>query len=1378
MGVSLAIVLALLLAGVKYLVMPNVARYSTEIQSRMSAATGMDVSASNIVGGWSGFSPYVELTSVELAEPAGADGNRRVALKLPLVRASLSIPWLAVGQLRLAEVALFGPELSLSRTADGRIYFAGRLLNRKSDVPDDGRFMEWLLNQPGVEIHHARLRWNDAMTSAPELVLEDVGLHVEQSFGRHNIGLVARPPAALAGRVDVRGRFRIVPNEDTAPGAARWHVSGAAYADVAGLNLTELKRHLNVPDRWQAGVGSIRTWVELDSRSANPVRGAVADLHILNARAQLADDVAPLAVSKLAGRLSYQPREDGFSVASTKLEFRTRDGVVLPPADFSVMLTGEPKAANAKGEITANGIDLKVMSALVEYFPIGRDAREFVARFGLRGQVNEARYAWSGPAAKPTSYQIKGRLSDFASNAFEKIPGVTGITGSVDGNEKGGRFVLDNRASSLDMPLFFRDVLRFDRVEGRGKWSAVSPPSGSGSHPAFQIELDSLKLANADLKAVLSGRYTRPIQVGNADIPVEKRPGDIDLTLHLPEADATKVARYFPNAISRTREYLEWALRDGKVEDVAIAIKGPVYEIPFRKVDGKERAGTFTVRAKAKDVDFRYAEGWPVAMQVNGEFTMDGTSLGARVTSGRFYGARISRTNLSIADTYAAPSILSVTAEADARAEDVSRYLRESPLIDGPGAFTRFVALEGPGKLNLDLRIPLGATNAAEDGTRAVRPRINGRYQLTRGSAKLGIGVQINNLSGQVQFSEAGVKTAGPGITGTAFDAPISININGGGEAGVVTEFAGRADVQQLGGALPFAMPPQVTGTTDVAGRLLSKPNGVSLTLDAILVGVASTLPLPLTKRTEDKRALRVQFSNMGQPGEEIQLTLAASNGTEGALVGRFQRRFEGAGDASTSRFQGGVVGINVLANELAAMPIPDGLWLVGKLPQFNFDQWLRAAERFGAPAAGGAGTTAAVSGQASSAPTESGSPITGFDLNMDRLVAYGRSFNGVKLRGRKTTDRAAPVWAMNVASRDAEGDFTWRAAAFNERGAVRARLKRLVLSEDLSAAAVSAQAPEPQATAELPALDVVADEFVFKERWLGKVELRAQPEAENWRIEQLSISNGHAQVDMKGLWQRHGDPYAPPRAGPVKSLTTMDIKLNSSNLNALFGQFGYGDYMKGGRGGLEGRLSWPGHAYQFQTSVLSGQFSVEAERGQFAKVEAGAGKLLGLISLQSIPRRLSFDFRDLFTDGFAFDKIEGDISIADGIMLAKKFDISGPAADVRMAGDVSLPSERQNLTMTVAPKLSGVAAVGAGVLVNPLVGLGVLLGGEVLKSPIERVLSVQYTVTGTWDNPVIERIGRTVAPNATAASNTSVTPPAASAPPPTTDKQPTKKTL
>ena len=445
----------------------------------------------------------------------------------------------------------------------------------------------------------------------------------------------------------------------------------------------------------------------------------------------------------------------------------------------------------------------------------------------------------------------------------------------------------------------------------------------------------------------------------------------------------------------------------------------------------------------------------------------------------------------------------------------------------------------------------------------------------------------------------------------------------------------------------------------------------------------------------------------------------------------RFLRKFDVNG---VSKFYGGIASVGDLVGDVA---IPEGIWLVGTMKQLDFDQWLKAVENFTPKSTQTDGKIAS--------KTDGG--ITGVDFALGRLTAYGRPFDNIKIKGR----RNAETWAMSASSKEAEGDFTWRASAFNERGAVRARLKKLVLADEAASVSTGATsnaiAELAQNEGALPALDIIADDFTFKGRWLGKLELKATPQVDNWKIDQLNISNGHVKVEMDGVWQRFGDPFAAPRAGPVKSLTTMNIKLESANLNALFSQFGFGDHMKGGRGGMEGKLSWPGHAYQFQLANLSGDFRVNAERGQFAKIPAGAGKLLGLISLQSIPRRLTFDFRDLFSDGFAFDSIEGDLKINDGIMFAKKFEIAGPAASVKMTGDISLPSERQNLTMTVAPKLSGIAAVGTAVLVNPIVGLGVLLGGEVLRNPIEKVLSVQYSVTGTWDDPSVKPIGRTIAP-------------------------------
>ena len=122
---SVSILLVVLVLTVKYLLLPNLEDYQGDIVSRVAAATEMDISASAIRGGWSGFRPYVELENVVFRETASSTAPDRVAgteaLRLPRMTASLSWWALAIGQIRFADVSLIGPELALSRRADGQI---------------------------------------------------------------------------------------------------------------------------------------------------------------------------------------------------------------------------------------------------------------------------------------------------------------------------------------------------------------------------------------------------------------------------------------------------------------------------------------------------------------------------------------------------------------------------------------------------------------------------------------------------------------------------------------------------------------------------------------------------------------------------------------------------------------------------------------------------------------------------------------------------------------------------------------------------------------------------------------------------------------------------------------------------------------------------------------------------------------------------------------------------------------------------------------------------------------------------------------------------------------------------------------------------------
>jgi uncharacterized protein YhdP len=150
-----------------------------------------------------------------------------------------------------------------------------------------------------------------------------------------------------------------------------------------------------------------------------------------------------------------------------------------------------------------------------------------------------------------------------------------------------------------------------------------------------------------------------------------------------------------------------------------------------------------------------------------------------------------------------------------------------------------------------------------------------------------------------------------------------------------------------------------------------------------------------------------------------------------------------------------------------------------------------------------------------------------------------------------------------------------------------------------------------------------------------------------------------------------------------------------------------------------------------------------DAAKGQFVKLDPGIAKLLGILSLQSLPRRITLDFRDIFSEGFVFDSIIGSVKIERGIASTDNFRIGGPSARVVMTGDVDLARETQRLRVRVTPHLSEAAAIAGALIGGPVAGVAAFLAQKVLKDPIEQLATFEYSVTGGWSDPQVAKVAR-----------------------------------
>ena len=198
----------------------------------------------------------------------------------------------------------------------------------------------------------------------------------------------------------------------------------------------------------------------------------------------------------------------------------------------------------------------------------------------------------------------------------------------------------------------------------------------------------------------------------------------------------------------------------------------------------------------------------------------------------------------------------------------------------------------------------------------------------------------------------------------------------------------------------------------------------------------------------------------------------------------------------------------------------------------------------------------------------------------------------------------------------------------------------------------------------------------------------------------------------------------------------TLQIQYSGELLNRL----GYKGAMRNGKGRMVGQVGWQGSPFSPDYNTMSGQFNVNMERGQFLKTEPGVARLLGVLTLQSLPRRLMLDFSDVFSEGFLFDFVRGDVAIQQGIASTNNLQMKGVSAAVLMEWRADLKNETQDLKVVIVPEINAGTASLVYSAINPLVGLTTFLAQYVLRKPLMKSNTQELLVQGTWKDPKVTK--------------------------------------
>ncbi|MBU1692240.1 MAG: TIGR02099 family protein [Gammaproteobacteria bacterium] len=1266
--------------ALRYWILPNIGQYREDIAASITRAAGQRVAIGAIDANWERLRPHLELREVQVYDRQG-----RPALVLQQVDSTLSWWTLLVGEVRLHSLEISDPVLSIRRDVEGHIFIAGIELNQ----PDsDSGFADWLLQQPRIVIRNAVIEWRDEKRQAPALTLSRVNLRLESSGRRHQLGLQAVPPAELADPLDIRADLK---GEKVAELAA-WE--GKVYAKLAHADIAAWQAWLPFPFELQHGYGGVQAWLGL---KAGGVSEVTADVRLNDVVARFASDLPPLDLHSLSGRLGWRPLQADVRFVDSAARF-IGDLAEAELQSLQGRLGGKPLLgafefrAQHLSLAAKSGVNLPATDLLVRYIPAQ-------GKKPATGDIH-ANGLYLAPLVKladalPLSPDVRVNLAEIGPQGNFRDFSV-----KWSGDWKAPlRYTAKGSFTGLGMkphgklPGFSGLSGNLDANEKSGTLALDSHQVRAHFPDLFHepLEMDALtaqmnwkKQDNSNgldinlTSLSLANRHLAGTLFGSYKMK-GGTPGIIDLTGQFSRGDARQVGRYIPLTIGQsTRDWLNTALLAGQSNDVRLRLKGNLADFPF--ADGKR--GLFEVVGKVTGGTLEYAPGWPKIENIVVDLLFRGARMEITAHQGNTDGMQINKTRAVIPDLLTWDEILEVEGEARGPTGDMIKFIDHSPVSAMIDDFTEGMGASGNGNFKLKLAIPLRRNKDS---------RVEGSYQFVNNRVSLGSDFPVlDQVNGRLDFTEASV--AIPRITALALGGAASISGATQKDGGVRINAQGRATAAGIRGLADQPITRSMSGTTDWRGVVSIRKKQADMLLESSLVGLAVNLPVPFGKTAAEMVPLRFEKKISGANEDLIQLNY-------GKVLAAVLLRRQGNGKMTIER---GSVNLGATA----VLPPQPGIWLSGELALLDLDHWRGIL-----------------------GPSSDETPLPGFaglNLKFGALDVFGKRFNDLHISAKMQEG----TWQAKVVSRELAGNVQWNPEA---RGRLQARLDYLTIPDPAPAKlGVPTKAPQEK---ELPALDVVAESFSAKQKKLGKLELLAVQEDDDWRIEKLRISNPDGNLQMDGLWQ----------GWRRRPMTNANLHVDAQDLGKLLARLGYPDAVKRGTAKLDGQLSWAGSPHDIDFPSLTGSLQLEAKNGQFLKVEPGVGKLLGLLSLQSLPRRLTLDFRDIFSGGFAFDSISGSARIDHGVAHTDDFRLEGPAAKVRMQGETDLAKETQNLKVRVAPQLGEGVSVAGAFLGGPVVGIAALVAQKLLRDPIDQIAAYEYSISGTWDKPNVVKIGGSV---------------------------------
>jgi uncharacterized protein (TIGR02099 family) len=1301
------LVLASLLIGhlsIRFIIWPQIEKSKASIERLISARIGADVTMDDLRVSWTGIRPDFEIDGLRFNGP----DKSQPLLQITKIRGELS--WNSFYHLTpyFHELYFENAQIYTQRDDKSNISIAGIPIHGNSN---DHGLENWLLSQDKIAVSNIKLFWTDKLHKKPTASIEIQNLDLSNGIRSHQASLKTITPWTN-GPLEIKADF--VHRLGGQAGDWRDWIGTISW-DLADLNLSKITTEFSLPLNALEGKLSSKGKLKIDNGQPD---GGEAYLAADNLIVQLAKNEDAIALGRLETNFTQENSSGLISITTKTFAWRDMESPKTGPLENLSPMTFSWRPPGADGEIKEFGFSSpKILVEDVTLFalnlPLSKKVHQWIKASQADGELQDLDIRWSESKSPLSALNIPGgwfksNKLDFSISAKlinlslvginKGMPSVSNLSGFIAGDQNQGSFSIN----SSDLEIEANDLLvdpkiQLDRANGQVSWSKKK-----GN---WVVNAKQLSLSNSEIDTTLDINYV----IGDP-----KKPDQMTLDMNFARADLRTAYRYLPIGIGKdVRVYLSKAFSAGNIQKGSLHIKGDLNSIPFPNgVNGE-----FNLNLPIMGATFSPApllpsnQGvWSAFSKVNGVIAMQNSRLTVDIAQANYKDVALNQFRAEIPNVSAKQLVLSVNGNAQGNAPEMLEYLFASPFGKKQTKLEKNLRVSGPINLDLGLKVPLNSNDATNIDIKLAFPgnkaqwanlppleNLKGKVRITEINPEFE-DISANFLGGSLKISSS------PSAPGKQ-----NFNIAGNITAGFIKDYLVNTMNTQS-----TPMLEAMSGSAKYEGTLSFNKTGSETNLKFDLRDWASTAPVPAKKLMGTPMTGQITLKTT--PNSQSGANRLSWNGKLGDI-------YTVQGDLNSDDEFRYALGVGAPAN--LSQP---GFQLNLASNELDLDDWLDFFRK-------------QKQKNNSSKVDDASENNIYMTAQVKKLTLLERTWQDMSL----STSNKNDAWRININSPLVTGQVQYQAPnQTHASGLISGHLNRLSVpgvTDPKSSSSEAAKSAQKNSIGKsklspntVPSLDLTIDDFNWSKTSLGKTKLKTKTSNNLLTIESIQFNNPQGSSTTTGQWigastnqQEHSN---------------INIDLDIKDAGLIIAKWGSHKSVEGGQGKLTANAEWDGSPFNPKYETLSGKVNVNLEKGRLLEVNTSGAQILDVLSLQSLFRFATLDLQgslgNIVSKGTPFNNINASFDIGNGVAQAKQFNMSLDQARVTMTGQINIPKQTQDLRVTIFPTIDATAGSLAAFAINPIVGLGALVGQYLITNQINRNLQSDYLVQGSWDKPEV----------------------------------------